>query len=110
MNRSDFKIKITNHDWYYMYSDDYRVYSKGYFESDQIIKFHRELNCPFNLKELSNFVHNMIFEDFEERKHGMFYRKNSKYKTAPASIDDLISQSKAIEINDWFNDENSICK
>jgi predicted secreted protein len=36
MNTEEFKSLLSSHDWYYMYSDDHRAWSKGAREWDAI--------------------------------------------------------------------------
>lgn len=38
MNSEEFMNMLERHDWYYAYSDDHRVWTKGREESDAIYK------------------------------------------------------------------------
>jgi hypothetical protein len=103
-NVGNFEKALRTHDWFYDYSDDMGVWSRGLRERQALQKQANTIQCPFSLNELRLFVHEMILENFEERKPGEYYRKGetSKY-CAPAQLSNLIPQSKADAIQVWLD-------
>jgi len=107
MTKEEFKKQIRRHDWYFHYSDDHRVWTRGNKELKKLRHAHAVLNCPFSLNELSNWRFNMIFELFQEDEEnkGDYYRIDRKSSfVAPAKTYDLITQEKSNQIENWFKE------
>ncbi len=103
MKRSEFGRKIKSHDWYYGYSDDHRVWTRGKDASRVLRVTHEELDCPFDMGLLEKWAHNMILEEFAEEEPGDWYRQPKKYSCiAPTKHKDLITQAQHDEITQWM--------
>ena len=103
MKRSEFGRKIKSHDWYYGYSDDHRVWTRGKDASRVLRVTHEELDCPFDMGLLEKWAHNMILEEFAEEEPGDWYRQPKKYSCiAPTKREGLITQALHDEITQWF--------
>lgn len=48
----EFEKLLKNHDWYYEYSDDHRVWRNGCNEFDALVKMRNELKKEFDVKVL----------------------------------------------------------
>ena len=101
--RSEFAKRLKNHDWYYGYSDDHKVWTRGRNASAALRKTKEELDCPFTMNELKTWAHKMILEDFAEEEPGCWYRQPRKYKhVAPAKREELMPRAFHDEINRWM--------
>ena len=47
---------IANQDWYYQYSDDHRVYSKGESDFMHLDALRKKLSCPYSMAELQDYA------------------------------------------------------
>lgn len=102
--RPEFAKKIKAHDWHYAYSDDHSCWKRGQAESRSLHEMHKQLSCPFSMKELMKWAHNMVLEDFAEEDPGCWYRQPRKYKSiAAASRDDLITGADHDRITKWMS-------
>lgn len=45
----DYKAKLSNHDWFFEYSDDFRVYDKGWQERKAIERLQQILDPEYNI-------------------------------------------------------------
>lgn len=63
--KQQLKDLIIKHDWYFDYSDDNRVYQRGYDELLNIINLRKQLNCPFTILELKYWRLNDTEQDNE---------------------------------------------
>tara|TARA_B100000131_G_scaffold303337_1_gene327315 strand:+ start:412 stop:768 length:357 start_codon:yes stop_codon:yes gene_type:complete len=105
MERAEFGSKLKTHDWYFAYSDDHRVWTRGRNASAALSKTHNELNCPYTMTELRTWAHNMVVEDFAEEVPGSdeWYRQPRKYKcVAPVKRADLMPRAFHDEITNWM--------
>ena len=103
MERAEFGKKVRSHDWYYGYSDDYGVWSRGNAAHKRLAAARTNLDCPFTMGELRNWAHNMILEQFEEMEPGKWWRVPRKYSCiAPTKREDLITQAQHDEITQWM--------
>ncbi len=103
MKRSEFGKKIKSHDWYYGYSDDHRVWTRGKDAARVLRVTHEELDCPFDMGLLEKWAHNMVLEEFAEEAVGEWYRQPRKYKcVAPTKREGLITQARYDEISQWM--------
>ena len=103
LTRSEFGKRLRSHDWYYGYSDDHRVWTRGRDASRALRVTHEELDCPFNMGLLEKWAHNMVVEQFAEETPGEWYRQPRKYKcVAPVKHEDLITQAQHDEITQWM--------
>lgn len=103
MERAEFGSKLKSHDWYYGYSDDHRVWTRGRDAAARLRRTHEELDCPFDMKLLNKWAHNMILEQFAEEAPGEWYRQPRKYKcVAPIKREELITQAQHDEITNWM--------
>ena len=103
MERAEFGTKLRQHDWYYAYSDDHRVWTRGRNQMQALRTAHAELDCPFDMGLLNKWSHNMILEDFAEEEPGAWYKQPRKYKCiAPSKREDLITQAQHDEITQWM--------
>lgn len=104
--KSEFGKSLRNHDWYYAYSDDHRVWTKGREAQQKLLSTHQELECPYSLADLRGWAHNMILEQFAEESPGEWYRQPRVYKSiAPTSRQDLMTQALHDEISVWLASE-----
>ena len=95
--------RLTNHDWYYAYSDDHRVWKRGRQRQQALQLELEEARCPYTMSEIRMTVHKMILEDFVEEQPNRWYRHPRKYKNvAPAQRSGLIERARASEITEWF--------
>jgi hypothetical protein len=119
-----FKDLIKNHDWYYQYSDNSRVYDKGYNSSIALEKEYKRLACPFSMKELhawswyrvigkepKQFV---LIKDENEAKNlnitfnrpGYYQRgQNPNWNISALQEVDVISEDRFVEIDNWIKDK-----
>ena len=98
---------LRNHDWYYMYSDDHRVWDRGRVRHLELRKRVERLNCPWTLDELRRAVQEMIFEDFAEEEPGKWYRQPRKYKNiAPTQRDELMHRADQVQILAWIENQD----
>ena len=103
MERAEFGRKLKRHDWYYGYSDDHSVWTRGRKAAAALRVSHEELECPFDMNLLNKWAYNMVVEQFAEEKPGEWYRQPHKYKcVAPAPRDSLITQAQHDEITQWM--------
>lgn len=103
MERAEFGSRLKTHDWYYGYSDDHRVWTRGRKAASALAKTHSELDCPFTMKELCTWAHKMILEDFAEEAPGEWYRQPRKYKcVAPTKREELMPRAFHDEITQWM--------
>ena len=103
MERAEFGKKVKSHDWYYGYSDDYSVWSRGNQANKALRAASANLECPFSMGELRKWTYNMILEQFAEEEPGEWYRQPRKYKCiAPTKREDLMTQSQHDEITQWM--------
>ena len=94
---------LKTHDWYYGYSDDHRAWTRGRNQMQALRTAHEDLNCPFDMKLLNKWAHNMVVEQFAEETPGEWYRQPHKYKcVAPVKLEDLITQAQHDEITQWM--------
>ena len=94
---------LRNHDWYYMYSDDGRVYRRGMQRTTELRERMQSLECPFTMDELRMTAHKMIVEEFAEEEPGKWYRQPRKFKSiAPTQREDLITQDEYTKIMEWI--------
>ena len=94
---------LRNHDWYYMYSDDGRVYKRGRQRTIALRERMQSLECPFTMDELRMAAHKMIVEEFAEEEPGKWYRQPRKFKSiAPTQREDLITQDEYAKIMEWI--------
>ena len=101
--RAEFANKLKTHDWYYGYSDDHRVWTRGRDAAARLRRTHKELDCPFDMPMLQKWAHNMILENFAEEELGAWYRQPRKYKCVAATKrEDLITQAQHDEITQWM--------
>jgi len=102
--KKEFKTKLENHDWYYDYSDDYRVWENGRLEFSNLSAMHDKLKSPFSMVELRQWAYDMVLEKFEEDKPGEFYRKGASQKCiTPSKRQNLLTLARFQEIEDWLN-------
>jgi len=103
MERAEFGQKLRQHDWYYGYSDDHRVWTRGRNQMKLLRESHDFLSCPFEMSLLEKWAHNMILENFVEENPGEWFRKGRKYKcVAPTKREGLITQAQHDEITQWM--------
>jgi hypothetical protein len=101
--RSEFGKRLKNHDWYYSYSDDHRVWRAGADSIVNLRRMHASLVCPFSMDILCKWAHSMIVEDFAEAPAGEWYRQPQKYKNmAAAKREDLITRIEHDDITQWL--------
>ncbi len=94
--------RLANHDWYYEYSDDSRVWRRGRQREQALQRELEEARCPYPMHEIRMTVHKMIFEQFELDEDGKYYRQPRQKWVAGARAQDLITQARADEIENWL--------
>ena len=103
MERAEFGTKLRQHDWYYGYSDDHRVWTRGRNQMQALRTAHEDLACPFTMAELNTWAHNMILEDFEEMEPGKWWKVPRKFSCiAPTKREDLMPRAFHDEITQWM--------
>ena len=103
MERAEFGKKLRHHDWYYGYSDDYGVWTRGRRAAEALRANHAQLDCPFTMAELKTWAHEMILEDFAEEAPGEWYRQPRNYKcVAPTKRENLMTRAQHDEITQWM--------
>lgn len=109
MTREEFGKALKQHDWYYNYSDDHRVWKRGQTAQGRLWTAHAELECPYDMSTLCKWAHNMIVEQFAEESPGEWYRQPRKYKSiAPCDRNDLIAEALHSEITLWMTMGGSV--
>lgn len=94
---------LRNHDWYYHYSDDHRVWKRGQERHRNLMLTVESLECPHNLAELRRAVQEFVLEDFIEDEPGKWYRKSREYKNvAPTSRKELMHRADQVQIMAWI--------
>ena len=102
--RAEFGKRLKHHDWYYGYSDDHRIWSRGRDAAAALRKTHEELDCPFDMGILNKWAHNMILEQFAEMEPGKWWRVPRKYSCIAATKhEELITQEQYDEITYWMS-------
>ncbi len=48
--------RLAQHDWFYMFSDDHRYWSAGFFSSQRLQDELDELRCPYPMEHLRQTV------------------------------------------------------
>jgi len=98
--------RLKNHDWFYGYSDDHRVWRRGRQRQKELARDLEGMNCPYNLAEIRMTVQDMILEDFaEEGDSGYWYRQPRKHKNVAGVLKtSLIERARANEITRWFKE------
>ena len=101
--------RLKNHDWYYGYSDDHRVWQRGRQRQQELIRDLEGMGCPYTLSEIRMTVLDMIAEDFaEEGDTGYWYRQPRKYKNVAGVLrTSLIERARADEITRWFEENEN---
>ena len=103
LTRADFGLKLRGHDWFFGYSDDHRVYTKGRHAQSMLQKMHNDFECPYSMVTLRLWAHNMILENFAEEAPGEWYPNPRRYKSiAPTKREGLITQAYHDEITQWM--------
>ena len=103
MERGEFGTKLRQHDWYYGYSDDHRVWTRGRNQMQVLRTAHEDLECPFDMKLLEKRAHKMIVENFKEEEPGKWYPNPRKYSCiAPTPREGLITQAQHDEVTQWM--------
>tara|TARA_B100000674_G_C37680392_1_gene841253 strand:+ start:453 stop:803 length:351 start_codon:yes stop_codon:yes gene_type:complete len=103
MERAEFGTKLRQHDWYYGYSDDHRVWTRGRNQMQVLRTAHEDLECPFDMKLLEKWAHKMIVENFKEEEPGKWYPNPRKYSCiAPTPREGLITQAQHDEVTQWM--------
>ncbi len=98
--------RLKNHDWFYAYSDDHRVWKKGREKEKLLQEDMKNRECPYPLGDVRMTVQNMILEDFVEEEPDRWYRHPRKYKNvAPTQRHGLIERVRAEEILAWISKE-----
>ena len=98
--------RLTNHDWYYAYSDDHRVWKRGDHRHKDLYNELVKRECPYNMGDIRMTVHKMILEDFTEVEPNRWYRDpEKKRRVAPAQRTELIERSQAEEILGWLGEQ-----
>jgi len=106
LKRQSLANAVRNHDWYYTYSDDHQIWSKGKGELRRIKGLISSLKCPFSLHELKAWVFDYINEDYEEVQPDCWFLKESDdLHEAPVKTEELISESTYNDIGEWFSSE-----
>ena len=100
--------RLRNHDWFYAYSDDSRVWKKGREKEKLLQEDMKNRECPYPLGDVRMTVQNMILEDFTERETNRWFRdpENSR-NFAPVMRRDLIERERAEEIIQWIESQDS---
>jgi|MDTB01.2.fsa_nt_gb hypothetical protein len=94
--------RLANHDWYFEYSDDQRVWRRGRQKLKELRRDLEGIGCPYSLGEIRMTVHKMIFEDFALEDDGKYYRQPREKYVAGARAQDLITRAKADEVEAWL--------
>ncbi len=103
-NRIIFGAKLRSHDWYFGYSDDHRYWTRGRTQLKELNAMHENLSCPYDMKVLKQWAHDMIVENFAEESPGEWYLQPRKYKcAAPTRREDLMTQKEWDVIQEWFD-------
>jgi hypothetical protein len=98
--------RLRNHDWFYAYSDDHRVWKRGCQALKSLSVDLRQLDCPYDIGDIRMTVQNMILEDFVEEEPNRWYRTPRKYKNvAPTQRHGLIERARAEEILEWITSQ-----
>ena len=96
--------RLTNHDWYYAYSDDHRVWKRGDQRHKDLYNELVKRECPYNMGDIRMTVHKMILEDFTEREPNRWFRDPENGRSSsPVMRRDLIERERAEEILRWID-------
>ena len=94
--------QLRNHDWYYSYSDDHRVWKRGQANAKRLQALLADFRCPYSMNDLRKAVQEMVFEDFVE-EDGYWYRQPRKYKNvAGTRREDLMYRADQVQILAWI--------
>jgi len=103
-----FRSQLISHDWYYHYSDDYRYWSRGENQRNEINTTYYRLECPFSLGEMKKWRFEMIVEDYTEVDPGCWFKLPKEYdNTASVSREELIERSRFDEIERWMEENDT---
>ena len=96
--------RLTNHDWYYEYSDDHTVWRRGREKSQEIERDLKGMGCPYSISDVRMTVQSMILEDFsQEGNTGYWYRKTNRSPYITGTLKtSLIERARAQKIRQWF--------
>lgn len=120
--KKQLKDCLVKHDWYFEYSDDGRVYDRGYSEYQNIIKLIVQLECPFSFLELKDWQFGYVIgpemgqliylrTTEEAKKHGLsfpvdkpgYYKRTiNNWAQVPVHEILIMSGEKYNNIEQWF--------
>jgi len=96
--------RLRNHDWFYAYSDDHRVWKRGEQRTKELYSELVKRECPYNMGDIRMTVQKMILEDFTEVETNRWSRDPEKTRyVAPAQRSELIERSRAEEVLRWID-------
>ena len=102
-NTRNLMEQLRNHDWYYAYSDDHRVWTRGEQENKRLRALLADFQCPYEMSKLRMAVHNMVVEDYVEEKPGRWFRQGNKYPNiAPTKRSELMHRADQVQIMAWI--------
>jgi len=95
--------QLKNHDWYYGYSDDHRVWKRGLTAQNKLTATLQHLNCPYGISDLRKAVQEMVVEEFVEENPDCWYRYPRKSRNiAPVKREDLLHRADQVQILAWI--------
>ena len=100
--------RLRNFDWYYMMSDDSRVWRRGKDRMATLSNDLKDLNCPYGMGELRRVAHEQVEDLYEKFENGNYYKPELKAKwssIAPTDPKDMISREKYEEIISWLENK-----
>lgn len=99
-------LQLKNHDWFYGYSDDHRVWKKGQRAQSHLRSLIESLGCPYPMQDLRLAVQEMVVEDFVEETPGHWYRQPHVYKNvAPVKRSQLLHRADQVQIIAWIESQ-----
>lgn len=108
VSRSLFREMLGNHDWYYAFSDDHRVYSTGRESYYALMDAAKAINCPWPLSVMQNYINGLTITKYyqpDPTKDEWYHHTvtNTRWSMG-VTKDMLLTQEEYSKIQSWFGD------
>ena len=108
VTRNGFKNMLIDHDWYYAFSDDNRVFWKGRDSYYALMDIAKALDCPWPLRVMGNYINGKVVSKYFQPNpnEDLWYHESVTDTKWAASLQriDLLSQEDYNKINSWFEE------
>ena len=106
VTRSLFKDMLANHDWYYAFSDDHRVYNRGRESYYALMDAARALKCPWTLFKMQKYISGLVVTNYyqpDTSKNEWYHNSTTNTRWSIGITEDmLLSEEEYNKINSWI--------